>query len=386
MCDFPARLVQNMKLPERLRRKRDNRFAWMGRTERQPVSPEITRVYLELSTHCNLSCRHCMRNAMADLKRAHFSAALLDRVLPMLSGLGGLERVVLLGFGEALCNPRFREIVSALRRLPCRIVLVTNALLLDADMSRFLVSLPLDEVWCSWDDEPRGKGDMLRRGHDPASFRENLARLCDARAKYAPSMTVGMQVVASARNVRHLPDIVRMGREAWAGSFIISNVFPYTEGAAQDILYSSGARGRELPAPAIRKAAGGAPVRFASMNADVLRRCPFVERGTAFITVGGDVAPCPELAYTHPAWYFGSKRTHRRLEFGNVMRQDIGGIWDCGDFADFRKNFLYFDYPDCTFCVDPDMCWHRTVESRDCHRNPGPCGECLWAKGIVICP
>jgi len=41
---------------------RENFFI-VFRSEKQHVSPVIKQVYIELSTHCSLSCKSCIRNS-----------------------------------------------------------------------------------------------------------------------------------------------------------------------------------------------------------------------------------------------------------------------------------------------------------------------------------
>jgi MoaA/NifB/PqqE/SkfB family radical SAM enzyme len=111
-----------------------NDFMMVFRSERQRVSPAITQVFLELSTHRNLRCRPCVRNSIVDFRKTHFRPSLLGRILPQLRELR-LERIVLLGFGETLSHPRISTILTVLKSLETKIVLVTNASCLSEEMS-----------------------------------------------------------------------------------------------------------------------------------------------------------------------------------------------------------------------------------------------------------
>jgi MoaA/NifB/PqqE/SkfB family radical SAM enzyme len=361
-------------------------FFLVFRQERQTVSPVIGQVYLELSTHCNLSCAGCVRNSIIGLKKTHFSPVLMKKLLPELRALMP-ERIVLLGFGEALCSPYIKSHLKALRTLDTRLVLVTNAAFLDEAMSSMLVSLPVDEVYVSWDDDIGGSDAVLRRGIQAADFRNNieqLARIISSSTRSLPAL--GMEIVARKNNLNHIARTVEYGRSIGVERFIITNLFPYSAAMQREILYET--RGR--PAVDLRRMlkrhsrAGG--IRIAAQSADKSRRCPFVEKGTLFITAQGEVAPCPEMAYTHPAHYFGYERLHSRYIVGNARQRPLAGIWEDPAFSGWRKNFLYYDYPDCAHCYRPDLCYKRTVEDVDCYLNATPCGECLWAKEIIICP
>jgi MoaA/NifB/PqqE/SkfB family radical SAM enzyme len=310
----------------------------------------------------------------------------MRRLLPMLKKLPRLDRIVLLGFGEALCNPEFRYHLTSLRGTGAALVLVSNAHFINSEIAEFIVRLPVDELWLSWDDDPNAVS-RNRRGADAVTYAEKVAMVRDARSRAgSPRPLLGMEIVAMKSNLASIPSIVSFGRDAGVERFIVSNIFPYTGEMKDEILYTVFGKPDTSLEKILKKEARKSDIIIAGQTADVNRACPFVERGTVFVTAEGDIAPCPELAYTHPAWYFGSRRTHRRFIAGNIARGSLEKIWESRDFGDLRKKFDYYEFPDCATCVDPDMCWHRTVNLKDCYWNETPCGECLWAKGIVLCP
>lgn len=356
------------------------------RFEKQAVSTSITQVYLELSTHCNLSCRSCVRNSIVDLKKSHFSPAMMRRLLPMLGELE-LDRIVLLGFGEALCNPRIKKLLASLRELDTRIVLVTNAAFLSESMSAYLVALPLDEIWVSWDDDIEGGTTMIRQGMQAGLFRRNIEALLGKKsAARGGRPLIGMQIIATRINYQFIPGALAYGHSIGIEKFIVSNLFPYTDQMKHETLYEVGLRPRINLSKYLRHVKKKFDMVIANQMTDKLRRCPFIEKGSVFITANGEVSPCPELAYTHPAFYFGRSRMHNRFITGSIKKQTLESIWSEKKFSEMRNNFLYYDYPDCSYCFRPDMCYHRTVDAIDCFWNPTPCGECLWAKDIILCP
>lgn len=361
-------------------------FNLVFRTEKQDVSPRITQVYLEMSTHCNLSCRSCVRNSIVDFKNSHFSPELMRRVLPMLKKLR-LDRIVLLGFGEALCNPDIKHLLKSLRTLKTKIVLVTNAAFLSEEMSSYLVNLPLDEIYVSWDDDIDGGVNINRKGIKADLFRMNIEILLKLKnISHDERPRIGMEMVATKSNYHLIPQAIAYGSSVGIDKFIVSNIFPYSKEMGKEILYDIGSKPPVNLKKYLSKEIKNSNVVTANQSVDITRRCPFIEKGTIFITATGEVSPCPELAYTHPAFYFGSDRMHNRFIVGNMINQSIQSVWDNKQFSEFRKNFVHYDYSDCSFCYQPDRCGMRTDESVDCFCNTTPCGECLWAKDIVICP
>jgi MoaA/NifB/PqqE/SkfB family radical SAM enzyme len=361
-------------------------FNLVFRFEKQDISSCITQAYIEMSTHCNLSCRSCVRNSIVNFKKTHFSPAMMRKILPMLKKLQ-LERIVLLGFGEALCNPDIKYLLKSLRTLKTRIVLVTNAAFLSEEMSTYLIGLPLDEIYVSWDDDIEGDATINRQGIQAGVFRRNIEFLLKLKkSSLDDSPHVGMELVATKSNYQLIPQAIAYGHSVGIDKFIVSNIFPYYKNMGNEILYNIGSKPVINLKKYLQREIKHYNVVIANQSVDITRRCPFIEKGTIFITVNGEVSPCLELAYTHPAFYFGSDRMHNRFIVGNMMNQTIQSIWDNKQFTEFRNNFATYDYSDCSFCYQPDRCGMRTLESVDCYCNTTPCGECLWAKDIVLCP
>jgi len=296
------------------------------------------------------------------------------------------ERIVLLGFGEALCNPNIKEYLEELKKLGTRLVLVSNASFLTEDMSSYLVRLPLDELYVSWDDDIQSASTTIRRGASSGIFRSNLEALTRIKTASGSALPIlGMQIVAARSNYQFISRTLAYGRSIGIDRFIVSNLYPYSETMSGEILYDVLVKNIKL-LKILRRETKFNQIKIANQNMYVNRSCPFMEKGTVFITAEGDISPCPELAYTHPAFYSGIKRMHNRYILGNINTHTLEEIWNSEAYMEMRGNFHYFEYPDCAYCQHPDLCETRTVKGSDCFGNPTPCGECLWARGVVLCP
>ncbi len=365
-------------------KKPENTFSWMYRDDRQDVSGEIRQVYLEVTTACNLSCRSCVRFSIENFHAAPMEMSLFSKILEELRHIETLERIVLLGFGEALCHPSIADILRGLRTIKTEIVLVTNASFLSEELPELICSLPLDRVVVSWDDAVNGSKNIIRRGKDPGKSSENISRLIKCKNKNEPP-AIGMQIVAMKSNIDSITEIIDFGDRTGIDHFLVSNLFPYSEAMQDEILYSAPVTRKETLRNRFRKYSRLFSMEVAASEPDRSRKCPFIEKGTVFITAMGEIAPCPELAYTHNAWYYGSPRIHNRKIFGSLSENSISGIWLEDNFDSFRRDFKYWDLPDCSSCEAQGDCSHRH-SGTDCYRATTPCGECLWAKEIIICP
>ena len=357
-------------------------FKGSGKIHKNPVSENPTELYLELSTLCNLSCRTCMRNSVIDFKVANFTLSMLDQLLESISDMKTLKRIVLLGYGEALCNPHVHDILARLGKTGIPLCLVTNGQILSTEFIDILIDLPVQEVFISWDDY--GESDRIRIGSDTGRIKEAIGELRRRRKCRFP--IIGTEIVALRSNREALGKIVAASAASGGEKIIVTNVFPYSEQMRGEILFTY----KTQPALDIHSLLKGydrsVELTVANQVIGDDRSCPFIQKGTLFITAQGDVVSCMELAHTHTAWYFNAQRTHFKLTFGNIMHNTLSEIWALREFVDFRERFVHYDFPDCMKCSRPYMCRHRITNEGDCFRNGSPCGECLWAHGVILCP
>lgn len=117
-----------------------------------------------------------------------------------------------------------------------------------------------------------------------------------------------------------------------------------------------------------------------------VRRCDFVEEGSAFVSWNGNVHPCYFLWHQYGCHLFGRKKFVNARSFGNVHESGILDIWNSSAFKGFRKDVLAYDYPYCSNCnVVP--CQYLMAEEfeQDCYGNTIPCGDCFWCMGLFKC-
>jgi len=329
-----------------------------------------------------------VRQAIDNFQTAHFSAGLLDRVTESIQRLPALQRIVLLGFGEALCHPNITEVLTKLSRTGKQIVLVTNGHLLTPAISDLLVSLPVHALYFSWDDTVRdGITDAgIRVGADLAKILKQVAALQQIKKtalKKFPEL--GLEIVALKRNRHFISDIIRFWRQQGINRFVVTHLFPYRAEVASDVLYDDPAT-TNLRRSLARGQRLNSKIVAADQFPEGKRICPFIERGSLFVRVDGKVAPCPELAYTHDAYYWGQRRPHLARSWGDLNTALLDQVWQQAEFKALRRQFAGYFFPDCVNCYQPEMCAHRMGEDGDCSLNGVPCGECLWSRGLIRCP
>lgn len=369
-------------------------------------SDRLRKIYVEVTSVCNLACATCIRNAWSE-PLGHMP---VERFLRLVQGLPvtqpGAEAITLSlsGFGEPLAHPHFLDLVRLARERGLRVEIVTNGLLLDAALARTLADLGVSQVAVSLDGgDPAGYASI--RGADFAGAAEAARLLADARRRTRKPMAVGAAFVATRRNVDSLPALLRLAQDLALDFVSVSNVVPHTKEMADETLWRhapwaatfrpEGWRpqmmmehvdvdDRTLPALVALVASG--PVFPPAWLDHGLGRnyCRFVREGMLAVSWDGRVAPCLSLLHTHPEYVNDHWKTVHSHAVGHVDERALADIWRDQNYRDLRSRVREFDFSPCFVCGG---CPETDTNDTDCYGSPFPaCGECLWAQGIVLCP
>jgi MoaA/NifB/PqqE/SkfB family radical SAM enzyme len=371
---------------------------------RQPVT-RLTKLYIEPTNQCNLTCRTCIRNAW-DEPVGQMDDATFTHILNGLHEFPSLPTVIFGGFGEPLLHPRIADMVAQVKALGIPVELITNGMLLTEDLSRRLITAGLDVLWVSLDGATAESFADVRLGAELPEIVANVTRFRDIHWTSQGQLPhIGVIFVAMESNIADLPAVIQLGRKLLADRFLITNVLPYTADMRDEVLYSSVLRDiASLPIP-------WAPLlNMSKMDMNEITReplyqiarswqtinygqdkregsnkyCPFIEKGSAAICWDGSMSPCLPLMHSHVSFLRERKRFSRRYMVGNVATQSMGDLWSTTEYVDFRERVQAFDFSPCTFCGGCDL---SELNEEDCFGNGFPtCGGCLWAQGVIHCP
>lgn len=137
-------------------------------------------LYMHLTAHCNLSCLYCYNQTQRKGWGADMSLLLAKRILRQAKEME-IATVVLTG-GEPLLNPHALEIAELAHELGFRVVLLTNAILIDETVAKRLAQSS-DQIVVSLDSIDPAIHDALR-GHGTHERAEQAVKyLKDAGAK-----------------------------------------------------------------------------------------------------------------------------------------------------------------------------------------------------------
>ncbi len=337
-------------------------------------------------------------------------AATFQRVLEGARAEETVGTVSFWGIGEPLLHPGIGGMVAAAHELGARTELITNGHLLDDARCRELVDAGLDRLVVSLDGPTPAALSRMRPGADLAGLERSLRALQLAvRRSPGREVELALESVLTRSNLAELPAIVERAREQGAATLYVTNLLPYTEKLKDEILYwlcveSAAFALRVAPPPGlvlpridarpeiqeVFERLGVRPARpslrdlFAVPTAPGENRCPFVDRGTATVGWDGTVSPCPELLHTHTVYVLGREKRVMRYAAGHLADRPLPAIWRDPGFEALRERIDRFDFSPCVSCGGCEL---AETNEEDCVGSPFPaCGDCLWARGVILCP
>lgn len=368
---------------------------------------ELTKLYVELTTSCNLNCQTCMRRAWSE-PAGSMSLATFQNLMNQVGEIAAPPIIHLSGYGEPMHHPDLLEMVRCAKATGAAVEMTTNGTLLDATVAAELVALQLDRLVVSLDGASPETFDDIRTFAHFEQVVENLRTLHQfklPRVGRHGNPQVGIAFVAMKRNVADLSRLPRLATRIGAWSIQVSNLVPHTREMEREILYE-----RALTACAFRASRWVANLSLPKLDLDAetmepLRQlststaslslldaslsarndyCRFAEEGYAAVRWDGAVSPCLPLLHDYPVYLRKRRKQITHYSVGNVAEQSLRDVWESPEFVGFRAKLRTFDFSPCTTCGG---CERFAANFVDCSANTFPtCGACLWAQGFVQCP
>lgn len=345
--------------------------------------PDVKKIYIELTTLCNFDCRTCIRNSWDD-KLTKMEVPVFEKILAQIKELPDLECVHFGGFGEPLSHPHIFTFIKALKELGLRVEMITNGSLLSDDYINRLIELKLDMLYVSLDGPDEAEYNDIRQGGDFRSVIGNIRRLNSLKAEKAVKLPeLAIEFVAMKKNFHRLPDLAKLVFDLNARQLLVTNVLPYCDELKDEIVYDLD---DTLPLFGKDSSLLTVVAQMPHMKLRTQRYCKFVEDKALTITCEGNVAPCYALMHSYKSFIFGREKKMNPHHFGNVAEKTLSEIWTNPDYAHFRSIVKEFNFPSCTDCKFLDGCSMADDNETDCWGNSPSCAECLWSRGLIVCP
>ena len=370
----------------------------------RPVS-NLSKVYIEPTSQCNLSCRTCIRNVW-DEPIGQMADTTFERIISGIKELDNQPTIFFGGFGEPLSHPYIVDMIAQSKKISPKVELITNGMLLDQTMSHELILAGLDTLWVSVDGaKPESYADVRIGAALPEIF-ENITKYrYQSFMRKGVDPDIGLAFVAMKRNIADLPALLRMSTKLGISRYLVTNVLPYTREMCDEMLYT-----RSMDSMVSSPFCWAPRVDFPIIDAnqhtneplmqlmsihprnflthgkltDYIDYCPFVRKGSVAIAWDGNLSPCLPLMHQHESYMKNIQRVVKRYVVGNVINQPLVDLWESREYVDFRKRVDEFDFSPCTICAS---CQMAESNEEDCYGNIFPtCGGCLWAQGFIRCP
>jgi putative metalloenzyme radical SAM/SPASM domain maturase len=209
------------------------------RPDSPPQLPHPSKLFVEVTTRCNLNCFMCVKqNRGSEVREGDFSPELFTRLE---AALPHIEALVLNGVGEPLLNRHLESFIHRAKKLmPASgwIGFQTNGLLMTQLRAVSLVDAGLDKVCISIDAISPEQFRKMRDGGEVAGVDMALSALnCAKTLCNRPEVKVGIEFVAMQSNISGLPETLEWAASRGAAFAIVTHVLPYDELHAHEALF-----------------------------------------------------------------------------------------------------------------------------------------------------
>lgn len=197
------------------------------------------KIYVELTTRCNLRCRMCVKYAAGScIVEEDLPLAVFKGLAP---SLAHARTLILNGIGEPLLHPDLEEIIGFARANMApgaTIGFQSNGLLLNEAKSLKLISAGLSTVCLSLDSLDETAADKAGE-HSVAAVSRALAGLVAARKQAAAGhFRIGLETVLTKRTISELPTYIQWAADHGADFFIATHLLLYDRSSEELSLFN----------------------------------------------------------------------------------------------------------------------------------------------------
>ena len=346
-------------------------------------APSIERLYLELTNRCNLSCEMCYRQKWQE-PLGDMSIEVLDSIAGEVATFPDLKEVILGGIGEPTIANSFRQAVEMFAPR-YEVTVTTNGTTLNDELIEFLISRGVAKIALSVDSTDVQTFDSIRHQNIQGVL-ESTRQIAERRVNGRPEII--WEFLAMKSTLPYLVETVSQAAQLGVNRIFVSHILPMREESLVETLYhpilpETERTFREALLLGMRK---GVDVVLPKNELKTERYCKFVETQSAVVRWDGEVSSCYRFLHSYPEYVFGRPKLITAHSFGSLREQTLLKIWTSPEFMRYRYNVLHGEYascPDCQWVDGCDMVHHTDM---DCLGNSPSCADCLWGRGMTVCP
>ena len=203
------------------------------------LRPHPTKLFVEVTTRCNLRCAMCVKFAPGQgLVEGDMTDETFERLVP---AFPHLEALILNGIGEPLLHRGLERFIGLARAsMPPSgwIGFQTNGQLIGQRRAESLVAAGVDRICISAD---AVSADTLRQIHGGARQSQIVAAteaLQAAAARQGRRVDLGLEFVAMRSNLGELPLLVRWAADRGFSFLIVTHMLPYDASMVREAAFS----------------------------------------------------------------------------------------------------------------------------------------------------
>ena len=323
---------------------------------RPAVVPELpTVLYLETTNRCDSLCQTCIRTFQTLEPPKDLTLEELTRIVEQFPRL---DRVILHGIGEPLLNPHLFQMIAYLKGRGTTVLFNSDAIGLTDKKRRGLIESGLDELRVSMDAATPETYRAIRGVPMFHRVVENVTALMDLQRELGVATPkVSLWFTAIKRNLRELPDFVRLAGKIGATRVNVQRLVHYGQGLAVQDQSLHGALTTleaEMFAEATRisqelgiglSASGNTTPEDSFTPEERERPWSGCQRpwSLSYVTANGNVLPCCISPWT--------AKDYAGLILGNAFTESFAEIWNGERYQQFRTRFESKEAPDpCRGC------------------------------------
>lgn len=177
-----------------------------------------TRVSINITRRCNLSCKHCLSSSgVAD--PGELTTEELFGLIDQLKEAG--KPTLAIGGGEPLMRKDLFEVMGYARKNDIPVSIVTNGIFITERIAENLNSLALSDITVSIDG--------VKKNHDfvrgQGSFEKAIRGIKILRG-YVSTAKLNMRVVVNAKNIKDCPTLIRLAEELGLDTIRLTPILP----------------------------------------------------------------------------------------------------------------------------------------------------------------
>ncbi|MDP2939674.1 MAG: radical SAM protein [Candidatus Omnitrophota bacterium] len=173
-------------------------------------------VCLNITSSCNLSCKHCLNRNLPNCE-PDLSTAELLRVIDQLAE-AKVFKVNIFG-GEPLVHPDFFLVVEHLNKYPLQLSLNTNGTLIDRSIAKWLKQHKIKNIAVSFDGS---KQEVMDKTRGEGTFKKNIKGI---ESLLAEGVSVLLSATLTKINYKDVKGMVLLAKELKANTIRFNHVF-----------------------------------------------------------------------------------------------------------------------------------------------------------------